>query len=228
MTAPAINRAVRIQAQEGVELEAELRVPRAAVGLVVFAHGSGSSRFSPRNRFVAGTLEDAGLGTLLLDLLSAPEAVADGLTGEHRFDVAMLGRRVVAAIDWARAQPAAPGAIALFGASTGAAAALIAAAERPDAVRAVISRGGRPDLAGPMLTRVRAPTLLIVGGHDTAVVDLNRRAGAAMRAEVRLEVVPGAGHLFEEPGALDAVSRLAVGWCRRYLGPVGSAVSESR
>ena len=133
----------------------------------MFAHGSGSSRFSPRNRSVADALEAAGFGTLLLDLLSAPEAVVDRLTGEHRFDVAMLARRVVAAIDWARAQPAAPGAIALFGASTGAAAALIAAAERPDAVRAVISRGGRVDLAGSALTRVRAPTLLIVGGHDT-------------------------------------------------------------
>ena len=140
----------------------------------------------------------------------------------------MLGRRVVAAIDWARAQPTAPGAIALFGASTGAAAALIAAAERPDAVRAVISRGGRPDMAGPALMRVRAPTLLIVGGHDTEVVDKNRRAAAGMRAEVRVEVVPGAGHLFEEPGALEAVSRLAVGWCRRYLGAAGTAVSGSR
>ena len=228
MTAPAPGRAVRIQVQDGLELEADLHVPSAATGLVVFVHGTASSRFSPRNRSVAGALEAAGFGTLLLDLLSAPEAVADGWTGEHRFDVAMLARRVVAAIDWAREQPAAPGAIALFGASTGAAAALIAAAERPDAVRAVISRGGRPDLAWPILTGVRAPTLLIVGGHDTAVVDLNRRAGAAMRAEVRLEVVPGAGHLFEEPGALDAVSRLAVGWCRRYLGPGGTTVSGSR
>ena len=194
----------------------------------MFAHGTGSSRLSPRNRSVASALEAAGFGTLLLDLLSAPEAAADVLTGEHRFNVAMLGRRVVAAIDWARAQPAAPGAIALFGASTGAAAALVAAAERPDAVRAVISRGGRPDLAGSALAQVRAPTLLIVGGDDTVVVDLNRRAGAGMRAEVRLEVVPGAGHLFEEPGALEAVSRLAVAWCRRHLGAAGIAVSGSR
>ena len=157
----------------------------------------------------------------MLDLLSATEAAVDVQTGAYRFGVAMLSRRVVAAIDWARDQPAAPGAIALFGASTGAAAALIAAAERPDAVRAVISRGGRPDLAGPALTRVRAPTLLIVGGHDTAVLDLNRRASAEMHAEVQLEVVAGAGHLFEEPGALEAVSRLAVDWCRRYLGAIG-------
>jgi len=132
----------------------------------------------------------------------------------------MLSRRVVAAIDWARDQPAAPGAIALFGASTGAAAALIAAAERPDAVRAVISRGGRPDLAGLALGLVRAPTLLVVGGHDVHVVDLNRRAVTGMRAEVRLEIVPGATHLFEEPGALEAVCALATDWCRRFLAPV--------
>jgi putative phosphoribosyl transferase len=228
MAGAAIGRAVRILAEGGVELEADLRVPASADGLVVFAHGSGSSRSSPRNRSVAGTLEAAGFGTLLIDLLSGPEAAVDEQTGEYRFGVVMLSRRVVAAIDWVRAQPAAPGAIALFGASTGAAAALIAAAERPDAVRAVISRGGRADLAGPMLARVRAPTLLIVGGHDTAVVDLNRRAAAEMHAEVRLEVVPGAGHLFEEAGALDAVSRLAVGWCRRYLGPIGPPVNGSR
>ena len=227
MTAPALGRDVRIPTQEGVELEAEFRVPSAAAGLVVFAHGSGSSRFSSRNRSVADALDAAGFATLLLDLLSAPEAMVDRLTGEHRFHMALLARRVVAAIDWARAQPAAPGAIALFGASTGAAAVLIAAAERPDAVRAVISRGGRVDLTGSALTRVRAPTLLIVGGHDTSVVDANRRASAEMRGEVRVEVVPGAGHLFEEPGALEAVSRLAVGWCRRYLGSFGTAVSGS-
>jgi putative phosphoribosyl transferase len=222
MTAPAIGRPIRIPIAEGVELEADLRVPSAAVGVVVFAHGSGSSRFSRRNRLVAGTLEAAGFGTLLLDLLTAPEAVADELTGEHRFDVEMLGRRVVAAIDWVRGHPTAPGAIALFGASTGAAAALIAAAERPDAVRAVISRGGRPDLAGTALTLVRAPTLLVVGGHDIQVVDLNRHAVSRMRAHVRLEVVPGATHLFEEPGALEAVCGLAVDWCRRYLGRVAT------
>lgn len=220
MSAPAIGRAVRIPAGDGVELDADLRVPSAAAGMVVFAHGSGSSRFSRRNRFVAGRLETAGLGTLLLDLLTPAEALADEPTGEHRFDVTMLGRRVVAAIDWVRAHPTAPGAIALFGASTGAAAALIAAAERPDAVRAVVSRGGRPDLAGAALGLVRAPTLLIVGGHDIQVVDLNRRAVARMRSEVRLEVVPGATHLFEEPGALDAVCRLATDWCRRFLAPV--------
>jgi len=226
--AAPIGRVVRILADAGVELEADLCVPSAAAGLVVFAHGSGSGRFSPRNRFVASTLESAGFGTLMLDLLSAQEAAFDVQTDAHRFGVAMLSRRVVAAIDWARDQPAAPGAIALFGASTGAAAALVAAAERPDAVRAVISRGGRPDLAGPALALVRAPTLLIVGGHDGAVLDLNRRASAEMHAEVQLEVVPGAGHLFEEAGALEAASRLAVDWCRRHLGASGMAVSGSR
>jgi putative phosphoribosyl transferase len=217
VAAVATQRAVRVSVDPGVELEADLRVPSAAAGLVVFAHGSGSSRFSRRNRAVAGVLEAAGFATLLLDLLAPPEAAVDALTGEHRFDIPMLGRRVVAAIDWVRAQPAAPGAIALFGASSGAAAALGAAAERPDTVRAVVSRGGRPDLAGDALPRVRAPTLLIVGGHDTQVVDLNRRAATRMRTEVRLEVVPGAGHLFEEAGALETVSRLAADWCRRHL-----------
>jgi putative phosphoribosyl transferase len=227
VTLAAIERAVRIPTDAG-ELEADLRVPSAAAGLVVFAHGSGSSRFSRRNLSVAAALEAAGFGTLLLDLLSAAEAVLDEQTGGYRFGIAMLSRRVVAAIDWVRAQPAAPGAIALFGASTGAAAALMAAAERPDAVRAVISRSGRPDLAGPALLGVRAPTLLIVGGRDTAVVDLNRRAGATMHTEVGLAEVPGAGHLFDEPGALETVSKLAVEWCRRYLGAIGMAVSGNR
>jgi putative phosphoribosyl transferase len=217
----ATARVVRIPAEADIELQADLRVPSGAAGLVVFAHGTGSSRFSQRNRAVAGALEAAGFGTLLLDLLSAPEAAVDELTAEHRFDIAMLGRRVVAAIDWVRAQPTAPGAIALFGASTGAGAALVAAAERRDVVRAVVSRGGRPDLAGDALTWVRAPTLLIVGGHDTQVVDLNRRAAARMRAEVRIEIVPGAGHLFEEAGALEAVARLASDWCRQHVGRVG-------
>lgn len=228
MAVPAIGRAVRILAEAGVELDADLRVPAGASGLVVFAHGSGSSRFSPRNQSVAGALDAAGFGTLLVDLLSASEAAADRITGEHRFHVGMLARRVIAAIEWARDQPAAPGAIALFGASTGSAAALVAAAERPDAVRAVISRGGRPDLAGPALAQVHAPTLLIVGGEDTPVLELNRRAAMEMRAEVVLEIVAGASHLFEEPGTLDAVSRLAVAWCRKYLNPAGMAVSGSR
>ncbi len=218
MAGVATLRTVRIPAEADTEIEADLRVPSGAAGLVVFAHGSGSSRFSGRNRAVAGVLEGAGFATLLVDLLTGPEAVADERTGEHRFDIPMLGRRVVAAIDWVRAQPAAPGVIALFGASTGAAAALNAAAERRDMVRAIISRGGRPDLAGEALVHVRAPTLLIVGGHDIQVVDLNRRAANRMTAPVRIEVVPGAGHLFEEPGALEEVSRLAADWCRTHLG----------
>jgi putative phosphoribosyl transferase len=218
MAGVATMRTVRITAEAGAELEADLRVPPAAAGLVLFAHGSGSSRFSRRNRAVAGVLEAAGFATLLLDLLTGPEAVADERTGEHRFDIPMLGRRVIAAIDWVRAQPAAPGVIALFGASTGAAAALTAAAERRDMVRAIVSRGGRPDLAGEALSLVRAPTLLIVGGHDVQVVDLNRRAASQMTAQVRIVVVPGAGHLFEEPGALEEVSRLAADWCRTHLG----------
>lgn len=210
---------VRVSAG-GAACEGELRVPELATGLVIFAHGSGSSRFSARNRTVAGVLEEAGFGTVLLDLLTPDEAAIDDITRKFRFDIDMLGRRVVAAADWAmgrRDLQRLP--LAFFGASTGAAAALIAAAERPDVARAVISRGGRPDLAGEALPRVHAPTLLIVGGNDEPVIDLNREAMAQMRALVHLEIVPGATHLFEEPGALEQVSRLAAGWCRRYLHP---------
>lgn len=199
-------------------LQGDLTIPEGPSGLVVFAHGSGSSRFSARNRSVAQVLEDGGLATLLLDLLTRQEEAVDLRTREYRFDIDRLGHRVVAAIDWAagesdlRALP-----MACFGASTGAAAALIAAAERPSAVQAVISRGGRPDLAGDALPQVQAPTLLIVGGADDVVIDLNRQAMQRMHAPVSLEIVPGATHLFEEPGALEAVSRLALAWCRRHL-----------
>jgi dienelactone hydrolase len=187
--------------------------------LVLFAHGSGSSRFSKRNRAVAQTLEDGRFATLLLDLLTREEEAIDLRTREYRFDIDRLGQRVVAAIDWAGAESdVSTLPIACFGASTGAAAALIAAAERPDAVRAVISRGGRPDLAGEALPRVQAPTLLIVGGADEEVIELNRQAMRRMQAPVSLEIVPGATHLFEEPGTLEAVSRLALAWCRRHLG----------
>jgi dienelactone hydrolase len=188
------------------------------VGLVVFAHGSGSSRFSTRNRAVAQTLEDGGFATLLLDLLTRREEAIDLRTREYRFDIDRLAHRVVAAIDWASGESevsALP--MACFGASTGAAAALIAAAERPKAVGAVISRGGRPDLAGDALPRVQAPTLLIVGGADDDVIDLNRQAMRRMHAPVSLEIVPGATHLFEEPGTLEEVSTLALAWCRRHL-----------
>jgi pimeloyl-ACP methyl ester carboxylesterase len=198
--------------------EGDLHVPPGAAGLVIFAHGSGSSRFSSRNRAVASVLQEAGFATLLLDLLTSAEAAVDDVTRKYRFDIDMLGRRVVAAADWAHGRDdLAHLPIAFFGASTGAAAALIAAAERPALTRAVISRGGRPDLAGGALPRVKAPTLLIVGGDDKPVIELNREAMEEMKAPVRLEIVPGATHLFEEPGTLEEVSRLAADWCRRYL-----------
>ena len=209
--------AVQINAG-GVLIEGDLTIPANAAGLVVFAHGSGSSRFSRRNRFVAEVLQGGGQATLLLDLLTHQEDVIDVQTREYRFDVERLGRRVVAALDWAASHPqAASLPAACFGASTGAAAALIAAAERPEMVRAVVSRGGRPDLAGDALPRVQAPTLLIVGGDDEPVIELNRAAMRRMRAPVRLEIVRGATHLFEEPGALELVSQLALTWCVKYL-----------
>jgi len=210
--------ATAVQVRVGGDLiEGDLLVP-AAAGLVVFAHGSGSSRFSGRNRAVALVLHRAGYATLLMDLLTRQEETIDIATREYRFDIERLGRRVTAALDWAQGQPLLAALPAgCFGASTGAAAALIAAAERPDLVRAVISRGGRPDLAGDALPRVQAPTLLIVGGHDEQVIALNRAAMRRVRAPVQLAIVPGATHLFEEPGALEAVSRLAADWCDQHL-----------
>jgi len=213
----------------GVLIDGDLRVPLRPRGLVVFAHGSGSSRFSRRNRYVAETLEGHGFATLLLDLLTREEEAVDVRTTEFRFDVERLGQRVVAAIDWIDTHPAVmqlP--ICCFGASTGAAAALIAAAARPDRVSAVVSRGGRPDLAGDALAAVAAPTLLIVGGRDAQVVELNRQALRRMHAPARLEIVPGATHLFEEPGALDAVCRRALGWCTRHLVPRSEARMYAR
>ena len=200
------------------ELHGDLLVPPSATGLVIFAHGSGSSRFSRRNRDVATALQSGGLGTLLLDLLTADEERIDVMTSEYRFDIPRLGRRMIAAIDWADTFHATTGLpIGFFGASTGAAAALIAAAERPDLTRAVVSRGGRPDLAGPALERVEAPTLLIVGGNDDPVIALNQDAMRQMRKMVRFEVIPGATHLFEEPGAMEEVSRLASEWFARFF-----------
>lgn len=211
--------AVRITAGR-VVLEGDLTVPARASGLVVFAHGSGSSRFSRRNRAVAHVLQRGGFATLLLDLLTRQEEAIDEQTREYRFDVDRLGDRVVAAIDWASRDPrVALLPVACFGASTGAAAALIAAAERPEIVRAVISRGGRPDLAGDALPQVQAPTLLIVGGNDEPVIELNRAAMRRTRAPVTLEIVPGATHLFEEPGALEQVAALALKWCTTQLMP---------
>jgi putative phosphoribosyl transferase len=202
----------------GVGLGADLTVPESARGVVLFAHGSGSSRHSPRNRLVAETLHEASLATLLLDLLTADEDEIDLVTREHRFDIPLLARRLVGAIDWlAEHEASAQLPLGAFGASTGAAAALIAAAERPDPVRAVVSRGGRPDLAGDALERVRVPTLLIVGERDPLVLELNREAMARVPGETRMEVVPGATHLFEEPGALEQVSALARAWFAEWL-----------
>jgi len=195
-----------------------LNLPDPARGLVLFAHGSGSSRFSPRNRHVAQLLNRAGLATVLADLLSPQEEWLDERTRQMRFDIGLLAQRLVAGIDALRGDDATAGlAIGLFGASTGAAAALVAAAQRPDAVRAVVSRGGRPDLAGGSLPAVKAPTQLIVGGDDHQVIVLNRQALAELRVEKQLQIVPGAGHLFEEPGALDAVAALARDWFMRHL-----------
>jgi putative phosphoribosyl transferase len=207
-----------VVALDDVSLPGDLVLPEGAAGIVLFAHGSGSGRRSPRNRLVAETLHEAGLGTLLIDLLTREEEEFDRVTAELRFDIALLARRVVGALDWLRGGPAESLRIGVFGASTGAAAALEAAAARPDEVAAVVSRGGRPDLAGPALTHVRAPTLLIVGGADKLVLDLNRQALSLLRVEKRLEVIPGATHLFEEPGALEQAAHLAAEWFRRYLG----------
>jgi len=216
------------------EMAAVLTLPPSARGVVVFAHGSGSGRLSPRNRAVADTLVSAGLGTLLVDLLTADEEAEDLVTRRLRFDIKLLAERVVGAIDWL-ALDAVVGdlpprlkdlPVGCFGASTGAAAALIAAAERPDRVGAVVSRGGRPDLAGDALRRVTAPTLLIVGGRDTEVIDLNRRAQALLAGESQLAIVPGAGHLFEEPGALQRVGELTRDWFLRYL--VGDVLGPGR
>jgi putative phosphoribosyl transferase len=199
-------------------LEGDLVLPAAAPGVVLFAHGSGSSRHSARNQFVASTLNDGEIGTLLMDLLTPDEEQLDRVTAELRFDIGLLGRRLIGAVDWLRRGPAARLPIGLFGASTGAAAALIAAAERPDDVAAVVSRGGRPDLAGEALARVRAPTLLVVGALDTVVIELNRQALEALPSEKELVSVPGATHLFPEPGTLEQVARLAADWFSRYLG----------
>ena len=197
------------------QLSGDLMVPAAAAGIVVFAHGSGSSRHSPRNREVAAALQEAGMATLLFDLLTAAEEQVDVRTREHRFDIDLLARRLAGVTHWIGDDDRTTDlAIGYFGASTGAAAALVAASQLPDQVAAVVSRGGRPDLAGDALGGVRCPVQLIVGGDDVQVLELNRQAAAAIPGAVQLEVVPGAGHLFEEPGALEHVSALA----GRFLG----------
>ncbi|MCL6650079.1 MAG: dienelactone hydrolase family protein [Chloroflexi bacterium] len=214
---PVEQQAVRIPL-DGAGVFGDLSVPRGAKGLVLFAHGSGSSRFSPRNRFVARRLQERGLATLLLDLLTAQEEQEDTGTGRYRFDVTLLADRLLRAVAWTANHDDLRGLrVGLFGASTGAAAALRAAAADPEGVAAVVSRGGRPDLAREVLPLVRAPTLLIVGGADEPVLQLNREAFRLLTCEKRLEVVPGAGHLFEEPGALDRVADLAADWFARYL-----------
>jgi putative phosphoribosyl transferase len=204
----------------GVLLQADVVVPEQARGVVLFAHGSGSSRHSPRNRYVAMQLQDAGLATVLADLLTPAEEHIDARTAELRFDIGLLAARLAALTDWLGQYELTEGlGIGLFGASTGAAAALVAAATRPDTVRAVVSRGGRPDLAGEYLRHVQQPTLLIVGGRDTVVIELNREAMRQMHGEVRLEIVPNASHLFEEPGALEQAARLARDWFVQHLRP---------
>ncbi len=202
-----------------VKLQGDLSVPTAAKGVVLFAHGSGSSRHSPRNRYVADVLNEGGLATLLTDLLTEDEQQVDMQTAQLRFDIGLLAGRLEVISEWLARRPEVRGLkMGHFGASTGAAAALVAAARHPELVRAVVSRGGRPDLAGPALRRVKAPTLLIVGGTDEVVLDLNRKAMAQMTCETDLEIVPAATHLFEEPGALSVVARLAGDWFLKKLG----------
>lgn len=224
-----------IRAHPGA-LYGDLTVPPHATGVVIFAHGSGSGRYSPRNREVAKTLNQAGLATLLLDLLTTEEEATDQFTAHLRFDVNLLAHRLLLASDWVRAEPDTRDLkIGYFGASTGAAAALLAAAQRPELVSAVVSRGGRPDLAGPALQKVLAPTLLIVGGADHAVIPLNQEVYAQLSCEKSLEIVPRATHLFEEPGTLEQVALLAATWFKnrlarpelaasRLVGTIGPAV----
>ncbi len=196
-----------------VSLAGSLIVPEGAMIIVLFAHGSGSSRHSPRNQFVADVLNQAGLATLLFDLLTSEEETEDIHTARYRFNIGLLAERLVHATQWILDQKQTRGLrIGYFGSSTGGAAALVAAAERPHDIGAVVSRGGRPDLAGDALARVQAPTLFIVGGHDKVVLELNKQAQQQMRCEVKLEIIPGATHLFEEPGALDRVAQLASEW----------------
>jgi putative phosphoribosyl transferase len=208
---------VQIPAEHAV-LSGTLTIPENAAALVLFAHGSGSSRHSPRNQFVARTLNRARLGTLLFDLLTPEEEALDIHTREHRFNIGLLAERLVHATNWATQQDQIRDVrVGYFGSSTGGAAALVAAADLPQDVGAVVSRGGRPDLAGDALPKVQAPTLLIVGGNDDIVIELNEMARDQMRCEVKLEIIPGATHLFEEPGALEKVAKLASDWFSLHL-----------
>jgi dienelactone hydrolase len=222
------ERLIHVEAGDSILLEGNLSLPEGATGVILFAHGSGSSRHSSRNRHVARLLNDAKLATLLIDLLTPDEEAIDQRTAHLRFDIGLLARRLVGATDWlTQYRDTRRLRIGYFGASTGAAAALVAAVERAAQVGAVVSRGGRPDLAGPALPHVRAATLLIVGGNDHQVIELNRMAYEQLRCEKRLVIVPGATHLFEEPGALDAVARFAREWFERHLTPAKTTSSSN-
>lgn len=201
-----------------VKLNGDLSMPAGAKGIVLFAHGSGSSRLSPRNRFVASVLQRASLATLLFDLLSSEEEAEDSQTARFRFNVRLLASRLISATDWIKQRPDAGNLpVGYFGASTGAAAALVAAVERPQVVKVIVLRGGRPDLAGPVLNQMKAPTLLIVGGRDYVVIAINQKSLEQLPGEKRLAIVPGATHLFEEPGTLEEVARLAANWFTDHL-----------
>lgn len=224
ITADLTSISVTIPVGRGA-IAGDLTIPPNAAGIVIFAHGSGSGRFSSRNRFVAQSLNASNFATLLLDLLTESEDRLDQVTGHFRFDIPLLSRRVVAAVDWSRADAHTKELrIGLFGASTGAAAALVAAATRPAVIDAVVSRGGRPDLAGSMLASVHAPSLLIVGGADTVVIELNELAMERLPGIRKMVVVPGATHLFQEPGALEQVCRLASGWFAKHLHQVPALI----
>lgn len=217
------DRSLKIPAGGDVVLEADVAIPKGSRGVVLFVHGSGSSRHSPRNRYVAGELQAAGLATVLADLLTAEEERVDARTAELRFDINLLAARVIALTDWLADNETIAGlGLGYFGASTGAAAALIGAAARPRHVDAVVSRGGRPDLAGDLLSQVRQPTLLLVGGKDEPVIGLNRSALRQLAGDARLEIVADASHLFAEPGTLEQVARLARDWFVQHLRPVPS------
>lgn len=209
---------VEIQLEQ-VKLEGNLSLPKNSIGIVLFAHGSGSGRTSPRNRFVAGELNKKGIGTLLFDLLTGDEEYLDMQTAHLRFDISLLSQRLVETTNWLlKSYKGQNLNMGYFGASTGAAAALVAAAERPDVVKAVVSRGGRPDLAGQSLGLVKCPTLLLVGGYDDVVIELNKQALSKLKSEKKLIIIPEATHLFEEPGKLEEVAQHAINWFSHYLG----------
>jgi len=220
---PASTRSIRLEIESRI-LEGDLTVPSAASGLVLFAHGSGSSRHSTRNRLVAESLQRAGLATCLFDLLTAEEEAADALSGHIRFDIGLLAERLLGATAWLRNEPqCASLRIGYFGSSTGGGAAIVAAAAQPEWIGAIVSRGGRPDLAGPSLAKLRTPTLLIVGGRDYPVIELNEEAQRQIPGLTRLEIVPAATHLFEERGALESVAALSADWFNTYLQQAGKS-----